>query len=90
MNREPHYSIDTESILNKLERGSDTRLLNAVCDALDLICDEGDSAKAREEMLVTKNGTHIWKTNIKDTRYNWCVLWEPRQELAIIHYIGEL
>ena len=36
MIREPHYSVDTESLLNKLERGSDTRLLNAVCDALDV------------------------------------------------------
>ena len=90
MIREPYYSSDVELILNGLEQGSDTRLLNAVCDAIDLICDQGDSAKARMEMLITKAGTHIWKTPVKDRRYDWCVLWEPRNDLAIVHFIGEL
>ena len=90
MIREPYYSSDVELILNGLEQGSDTRLLNAVCDAIDLICDQGDSAKARMEMLITKAGTHIWKTPVKDRRYDWCVPWEPRNDLAIVHFIGEL
>jgi len=88
--REPYYSSDVELILNGLEQSSDTRLLNAVCDAIDLICDQGDSAKARMEMLITKAGTHIWKTPVKDRRHDWCVLWEPREDLAIIHFIGAL
>ena len=90
MIREPHYSVEVEIILNGLEQGSDTRLLNAVCDAIDLVCDHGDSAKARAEMLITKSGKHIWKTQVSDRRYDWCVLREPREELAIIHFIGEL
>ena len=90
MIREPHYSDEVELILNRLQQGSDARLLNAVCDAIDLICDQGDSAKARQEMLITKTGTHIWKTPVKDYRNEWCVLWEPRAGLAIIHFIGEL
>ena len=90
MIREPHYSVDVEKILNGLGQGSDTRLLNAVCDAIDLICDKGDSAEARSEMLITRARTHIWKTPVKDRRYDWCVLWEPREDVAIIHFIGEL
>lgn len=90
MIREPHYSVDVELILSRLEKGSDTRLLHAVCDAIDLICDQGDSAKARAEMLITKAGIHIWKTPVRDRRFDWCVLWEPREDLAIIHFIGEL
>ena len=90
MIREPHYSIEVELVLNGLELGSDARLLNAVCDAIDLICDQGDSAKARRKMLLTKSGTHIWKTPVKDNRHDWCILWEPRDRLAIIHFIGEL
>ena len=90
MIREPHYSIEVELILNGLEQGSDTRLLNAVCDAIDLICDHGDSASARKIMLITIAGTHIWKTPVKDGRYEWCILWEPREDMAIIHFIGEL
>ena len=90
MIREPHYSVDVEIILNGLAQGSDTRLLNAVCNAIDLVCDHGDSAKARAEMLITKAGTHFWKTQVRDHRYDWCVLWEPREEFAIIHFIGEL
>lgn len=90
MIREPHYSVDVELILNGLEQGSDTRLLNAACDAIDLICDHGDSALARKIMLITTAGTHIWKTLAKDGRYEWCILWEPREGLAIFHFIGEL
>ena len=90
MIREPYYSPDVELILNGLEKGSDTRLLNAVCDAIDLICDQGDSAKARAEMLITKAGTHIWKTPVRDGRFDWCVLWEPQDGLAVIYFIGEL
>ena len=90
MIREPYYSPDVELILNGLEKGSDTRLLNAVCDAIDLICDHGDSAKARAEMLITKAGTHIWKTPVRDRRFDWCVLWEPQDGLAVIYFIGEL
>jgi hypothetical protein len=88
--REPYYSPDVELILNGLEEGSDTRLLNAVCDAIDLVCDHGDSAKARAEMLITKAGTHIWKTPIRDQRYEWCLLWELQESVALIHFIGEL
>ena len=90
MIREPHYSVEVEIILNGLEQGSDIRLLNAVCSAIDLICDKGDSAEARSEMLITKARKHIWKTPVKDSRYDWCVLWEPREDVAIIHFIGEL
>ena len=90
MIRKPHYSVGVEIIINGLEQGSDTRLLNASCDAIDLVCDHGDSAKARVEMLITKDGKHIWKTQVRDRRYDRCVLLEPRQELAIIHFIGEL
>jgi hypothetical protein len=88
--REPFSSPDVELILNGLEKGSDTRLLNAVCDAIDLICDHGDSAKARAQMLITKAGTHIWKTSVRERRFDWCVLWEPQDGLAVIYFIGEL
>ena len=50
MIREPHYSDDVELILNGLQQGSDARLLNAVCNAIDLICDQGDAAKARRQL----------------------------------------
>ena len=65
--REPYYSPDVELILSGLERGSDSRLLDAVCDAVNLICDQGDSANAQAEMLITKVagpvfGKHSFRT----------------------------
>ena len=90
MIREPHYSEEVELILDQLERGSDARLINAVCDAIDLICDFGDTPEARRELLTTQNQTHIWKVTVRDPRHDWCVLWEPKGKLAIIHFIGEL
>ena len=72
---EPYYSVGVEIILKRLEQGSDTRLLNAVCDAIDLVCVHGDSAKARAEILITNGGKLIWKIQVRDRRYGWCALW---------------
>ena len=48
MSREPLYSEQAARVLDELEKGSDTRLNDAVCEAIDLICDFGDTAEARQ------------------------------------------
>jgi hypothetical protein len=88
--REPLYSPQVETVLNTLEAGSDVRLLNAVCDAIDLICDHGDTAAARREQLFTKIGNPVWKVAVRDSNHEWSVLWLPHGEVATIYYIGEI
>ncbi len=90
MIREPSYSGQAESALNRLEAGADARLLDAVCDAVDLICDHGDMAAARREQLRTKIGNPVWKGAVRDRRHDWSVLWWPQDEIARIYYIGEI
>lgn len=90
MTREPLYSPDAARALDALEADStNSRLWNAVCDAIDLICDHGDTAEARREQLRTTGGTAVWKVAIR-THDDWVVLWWPQGDAAYIGYIGPL
>jgi len=88
--REPSYSPQVEGVLNTLEAGLDVRLLNAVCDAIDLICDHGDDAQVRREQLLTRMDNPVWKVSVRDARHDWFVLWWPHGNVATIYYIGEI
>lgn len=90
MIREPAYTEDVKRALFKLQIGSDLRLLHAVCDAIDLICDRGNSREARVELLVTENGNKAFRVPVRDSRYDWCLLWWPKGAVAHVYYIGEL
>jgi len=48
---EPNYSAQASAALDMLESGTDDKLLNAVCDAIDLICDHSGDRRARTERL---------------------------------------
>ncbi|MHB2022640.1 MAG: hypothetical protein ACYCO3_04815 [Mycobacteriales bacterium] len=49
---EPNYSPQAASVLDKLERATDVELLGAVCDAIDLVCDQPGDRQARAEQLA--------------------------------------
>lgn len=86
---EPNYSPQASAALDALETGTDDKLLGAVCDAIDLICDHPGDRRARAEQLRTVSGTVVWKVAVR-TVDDWVVLWWPRDELADIYYIGPL
>jgi hypothetical protein len=44
---EPNYSAQAFKALTSLEDGADDKLLNAVCDVIDLICDHPGDRHAR-------------------------------------------
>ena len=90
MIRAPSYTKQVETVLDQLEAGADVRLLNAVCEAIDLICDHGDTAAARREQLLTQIENLVWKVAVRDGRSSWSVLWWPQGEIARIYYIGEI
>ena len=90
MIRKPSYSQQAETVLNAIEAGADARLLNAVCDAIDLICDHGDTAAARREQLLTQMENPVWKVAVRDSHHEWSVLWWPHGDVATIYYIGEI
>ena len=87
---EPNYSAQASAALDSLESGTDDKLLNAVCDAIDLICDSPGDRRARAEQLRTATGTPVCKVPVRTHADDWVVLWWPRGELADIYYIGPL
>lgn len=90
MTREPVYSEQAADVLGRLAAGNDARLNDAVCDAIDLICDHGDTAEARREQLRTAQGTPPWKVSVRGANDDWVVLWWPVDDDAQIYYIGAL
>ena len=85
----PNYSVQASAVLDVLESGMNDKLLNAVCDGIDLICDHPGDRRARAEQLRSVSGTPIWKVPIW-TEDDWVVLWQRREQVADIHYIGLL
>jgi len=88
--REPLLSQPAADALDELEAGNDGELYDAVCDAIDLICDRGDSAEARREQLRTAAGTPLWKVAVRTRHADWIVLWWPSGNDAGIFYVGAL
>ncbi len=88
---EPVYSPDVAKILDQIDDDpTRTALWNAICDAIDLICDHSGSAQARRHALRTTAGNTLWSVPV---RYwaednDWVVLWRPRGDHALIAYIG--
>jgi hypothetical protein len=88
--REPAYSPQAAAALDALDESNDLELYNAVCDAIDLICDHGDTAEARRQQYRTAIGTPVWKVAVRTQHDDWVVLWWPEGRDARILYIGEL
>lgn len=90
MSRDPLYSAQAAEAIETLESGTDTALYDAVCDAIDLVCDHGDSAEARREQLRTTQGNPVWKIALRTRETDWVLLWWPAGPDAQIYYIGPL
>jgi hypothetical protein len=88
--REPGYSQQAIDALDQLAAGSDDELYDAVCAAIDLICDHGDTAEARREQLRTARGTPVWKVAVRTRHDDWAVLWWPEGGDAHVYFIGAL
>jgi hypothetical protein len=87
---EPNYSKQASAALDALEVGADVELWNAVCDAVDLVCDHPGDRRGRAEQLKTTAGTPMWKVLVRTRHDDWVVLWWPRGKVADIYYIGQL
>ena len=90
MTREPVYSRQAIEALDQLAAGTDAELYDAVCDAIDLICDYGDTAEARREQLRTATGTPVWKVAVRTRHDDWVVLWWPDGADAQVFFVGAL
>jgi hypothetical protein len=88
---EPAYGEPVVLILDKIENDPTRRALwNAICDAIDLICDHPDSGEARRDELNTTHSKTVWQVPIRCPIEddNWVLLWYPDGPDAKIVYVG--
>ena len=86
----PLYAAQAADAIDQLRLGSDADLYGAVCDAINLVCDHGDTAAARREQLRTTSGSPVWKVALRTRHADWVLLWWPVGSDAQIYYIGRL
>ena len=85
------FSPEAGEVLDELERDESKNLLvDAIWDVLDLIIEKPGSAQARYRALRTTGGHSVWLVPVHG-RYEdeeWVVLWQPRNDDALIAYVG--
>jgi hypothetical protein len=85
------FSPEADEVLNELERdASKNRLVDAIWDVLDLITDKPGSAQARHRALRTAGGHSVGLVPVHGISEDeaWVVLWQSRNDEALIAYIG--
>ena len=88
---EPEYGEHVIAILDRIEHDPTRQpLWNAICDAIDLICDHPDSAEARREAVRTPGGFKVWQVPIRCRTEDddWVLLWHEDGPNAVIVYVG--
>lgn len=92
MSLEPSYRPQVVQILDEIEEDPDRRpLWNAICDAIDLVCDRPTSEDAkREAVRHVFDIDAVWQVPIRCyiEDENWVMLWYPDGKDAVILYIG--
>lgn len=85
------FSPEAGKVLDDLEKdASCSGLVDAIWDALDLITQHPGSAQARHRTLRTSGGHSVWLVPVQGLYDDeaWVVLWQPRNDDALIAYIG--
>jgi hypothetical protein len=85
------FSPEAGEVLDALEKdSSNTRFVDAIWDALDLIAEHPGSAQARHRSLRTARGHTVWLVPVRGLYDDeaWVVLWQPRADDALVAYLG--
>jgi hypothetical protein len=88
---EPDYGEHVVPVLDAIEADPGRHVLwNAICDAIDLVCDRTDSAEARREAIRLPSGATVWQVPIRCPMEDndWVLLWYPDDKDAVIVYVG--
>lgn len=88
---EPAYGEHVVPVLDKIENDPSRRALwNAICDAIDLVCDKPESAEAHREAIRLDSGATVWQVpihcHLEDD--DWVLLWNQDGDEAVISYVG--
>jgi hypothetical protein len=85
------FSPEASEALDVLEKdSSNTRFVDAIWDAMDLIAEHPGSAQARHRALRTAGGHTVWLVPVRGLYddESWVVLWQPRDDDALVAYLG--
>jgi hypothetical protein len=85
------FSPEAGQTLDDLEKDArNVKLADAIWDVLDLIAEQPGSAQARHRALRTAGGHPVWLVPARGLYEDevWVVLWQPRDDDALIAYIG--
>lgn len=88
---EPAYGEHVIPVLDAIEKDESRQALwNAICDAVDLVCDQPDSAEARRGAIRVPSGHTLWQVPIRCYLENddWVLLWHRDGDDAVISYVG--
>lgn len=88
----PEYGELADSALDKVEHDPARKeLWNALCDAIDLICDHPGSKDARfEQVRLYDTKLVVWMVPVRCRTEDddWVVMWQQDGDVAVIPYIG--
>src|ERR1700722_2603752 len=85
------FSPEAGDVLDELgQDASNDTLVDPIWGALELIREPPGSAQARHRGLRTAGGNPVWLVPVRGQYHDevWVVLWQPRDEDALIAYIG--
>src|SRR5437867_13449665 len=88
---EPRYSTQFTDAITKVEDDpARVELWNAICDAVDLVCDRyHDSAEVRREQVRTSQGVlHQIPIRCHTEDDDWVLLWHQVGHMAVFEYVG--
>lgn len=74
MAAEDSYSRDAAEALDRAQVSASELLWEALCDVLDLIFEQPDSAEARRQQLRHADRI-LWKVDVRNDDLLYCVLW---------------
>ena len=63
-------------------------LWDALCDAIDLVCDHPESAAARKEAWRGAQGEAVWGVPVRTRTETWRLIWRPEgNHVRLEHFV---
>lgn len=88
---DPLYLPEVAKTLDEIENDDSRRpLWNAIATALNLICDEPESKRARAKSMGTYQGVAVWRVPIRveSEDHDWGIIWARDGNNAKFFYIN--
>ncbi|UQX11395.1 hypothetical protein [Candidatus Mycobacterium methanotrophicum] len=83
------YAPEAAAQLDALKQSADDQTWDAICDVLELIDQNPDSAQARREEITGSNGSKMWKVPVRSSSVDdLAVLWSRGLAGDYVVFVG--